>query len=213
MSETRPRLMLFSPRIEDAESFVAPLRDALSAGDVASVVVEIAGADARVIVNALKLLAPIVQSKGAALLVADHPESVARGGADGVHMSDPAMLQTALDLVKSKDRIVGVGGLKLRDDAMTAAEKGVDYVLFGERRPNGSFPPLASVIERASWWAEIFEMPCVAFAPDFDAIDDLAATGAEFVAFGEPAWTHEAGPASAVKAVLQRLAQGHGMMA
>jgi thiamine-phosphate pyrophosphorylase len=211
MPDHRPRLMLFSPRIGEAEAFAAPLREALSSGDVAAVVVEFASTDARVVVNALKLLAPIAQAKGAALLVADHPESVARGGADGVHISDPSMLQAALDLVKSKDRIVGVAGLKLRDDAMAAAEKGVDYVLFGERRPNGGFSPLASVVERASWWAEIFETPCVAFAPDFDAIDDLAATGAEFVAFGEPVWTHEAGPAAAVEAALQRLA--HGMMA
>jgi thiamine-phosphate pyrophosphorylase len=211
MSDPSPRLMLFSPRIGEPEAFAAPLREALAGGDVAAVVLELASTDARSIVNALKLLAPIAQAKGAALLVADHPESVARGGADGVHISDPAMLQAALDFVKSKDRIVGVGGLKLRDHAMTAAEKGVDYVLFGERRPNGSFPPLASVVERASWWAEIFETPCVGFAPDFDAIDELAATGAEFVALGDPAWTYEAGPTAAVEAALRRLA--HGMMA
>ncbi len=208
MPQDSPRLMLFSPRIGDPEAFIVPLRQALSAGDVAAVVVHLAGTDGRGVVNALKLLAPMVQSKGAAFLVADHPESVARGGADGVHLSDPSALPAALDLVKDKDRIVGIGGVELRDDAMAAAEKGVDYVLFGARRADGSFPPLSSVIERASWWAEIFETPCVAFAPDLDAIDDLAATSAEFIALGEPTWTHEEGPAAAVRSALQRLTQG-----
>jgi thiamine-phosphate pyrophosphorylase len=208
MPSPHPRLMLFGPPISDVEIFAGSLRAALSAGDIAAVVVDLKGFDGRGLVNAVKHLAPIAQGKGAALLLTDQPESVARGGADGVHLTDPSGLAAALDLVKSKDRIVGVGGLKLRDDAMAAAEKGVDYVLFGEQRANGSFPPLASVIERVGWWAEIFETPCVAFAPDLDAVDDLAATGAEFVALGEAAWTHAGGPAAAIGSALQRLAQG-----
>ena len=36
--------------------------------------------------------------------------------------------------------------------------------------PTESLPALESVVERASWWAEIFETPCVAFAPSLDAI-------------------------------------------
>jgi thiamine-phosphate pyrophosphorylase len=208
MLNDHPRLMLFSPRISDAEAFATPLREAMSAGDIAAVVVDLAGFDGRSLVNAVKLLAPIVQGKGAALLLADHPDSVARSGADGVHVADPASLATALDLVKSKDKIVGVGGLALRDDAMAAAEKGVDYVLFGERRQNGSFPPLAGLIERAAWWAGIFETPCVAFASDLDAVDDLARTGVEFVGLGEPVWTQVGGPATAIGSALQRLVQG-----
>jgi thiamine-phosphate pyrophosphorylase len=208
MPDEPPRLMLFSPRVADAAAFAGPLRQALAAGDVAAVVLDLEGPEPRSLVNAVKLLAPIVQGKGAALLIVDEPESVARGGADGVHISDPSALAAALDLVKSKDRIVGVGGLKLRDDAMRAAEKGVDYVLFGESRPDGSFPPLTNVVERCAWWAGIFETPCVAFAPTLDAVDELAATGAEFVALGEAAWTAPEGPAKAVASALQRLSQG-----
>jgi len=91
---------------------------------------------------------------------------------------------------------------------MRAAEKGVDYVLFGESRPNGGFPPLASVVERCAWWAGIFETPCVAFAPALDAVDELAATGAEFVALGEAVWTASEGAARAVASALRRLSQG-----
>jgi thiamine-phosphate pyrophosphorylase len=206
MDDNRPRLMLFSPRIADAAAFTAPLREALSAADVAAVVLDLADADERGLVNTVKALAPIAQGKGAALLVADRPEIVARSGADGAHLSDPDTLDAALDLLKGHGRIIGVGGLRLRDDAMAAAVKGVDYVLFGERRADGSLPALATVIERTTWLAEIFETPCVGFAPGLDAVDDLAATGAEFVALGEAAWTHAAGPAAAVAAAVQRLA-------
>jgi thiamine-phosphate pyrophosphorylase len=41
------------------------------------------------------------------------------------------------------------------------------------------------VIERASWWAEIFETPCIDYCPDPDSVAALIETGAEFVALGE----------------------------
>ena len=46
---------------------------------------------------------------------------------------------------------------------MSLGEAGADYLLFGEPRPDGSLPSLESVVERAAWWAEIFETPCVAY--------------------------------------------------
>jgi len=74
---------------------------------------------------------------------------------------------------------------------MDAGEAGVDYVMFGEPRPDGSLPPLTAVLERAGWWAEIFETPCVAYVPDAESIAALVETGAEFVALG--AWAFEDG--------------------
>ena len=201
-----PRLMLFSPRIVDGATFVGPLREALSAGDVAALVLDLADADERSLVNAVKLIAPVAQAKGSAVLVSERPHIVARGGADGVHLGDPSGLDAALDLMRSQDRIVGVGGLRLRDDAMAAAEKGVDYVVFGEKPRDGPAPPLPSVVERASWWAGIFETPCVAFAHSLDDVGDLAATGSEFVAVGEAIWTDAAGPAAGISSALRRLA-------
>jgi thiamine-phosphate pyrophosphorylase len=61
------------------------------------------------------------------------------------------------------------------------------------------------VIDRASWWAEIFETPCVAYAPSLDAVGPLAATQAEFIALGEAVWSHPDGPAAAVTAALEIL--------
>jgi len=88
---------------------------------------------------------------------------------------------------------------------MTLGEAGVDYLLFGEPRRDGSLPSLDSVAERAAWWAEIFETPCVAFAPSLETIETLAATQAEFIALGDAVWNHPDGPAAAVKAASEIL--------
>ena len=206
MDTSSPRLMLFSPKISDGEAFLSPLRAALSAGEVAALVLDLADADERSLINMVKGIAPVAQAKGAAVLVAERTEIVARAGADGVHLRDPAGLGAALELLKRQDRIVGAGGLRLRDDAMVAAEKGADYVLFGEEDPDGRRLPLSNVIERASWWSSILETPCVAFASSLDEVDDLAATGAEFVAVGEPLWSQAEGPAAGTASALRRLA-------
>jgi thiamine-phosphate pyrophosphorylase len=60
-------------------------------------------------------------------------------------------------------------------------------------------------VERASWWAEIFETPCVAYAPSLDTVEALAATNAEFVALGNAVWSHPDGPAAALKAAVEIL--------
>jgi thiamine-phosphate pyrophosphorylase len=88
---------------------------------------------------------------------------------------------------------------------MTFGEAGADYLLFGEPRPDGSLPSLESVVERASWWAEIFETPCAAYAPSLEAVAALAATHAEFVALGDAVWSHPDGPAAGVKAAAEIL--------
>ncbi len=53
---------------------------------------------------------------------------------------------------------------------MEAGERDIDYVMFGEPRADGFVPPLAQTIERAEWWAAIFNVPCVAYAPDLDSV-------------------------------------------
>ena len=122
---------------------------------------------------------------------------IARGGADGGHAEDPARIEALGQRVKD-GRNVGAGGLKTKHDAMTAGELGVDYVLFGEPRPDGYVPEVDLVEERAAWWAEIFQTPCVVYAPRIDAVPRFAATGAEFLALGDAVWSHPDGPAVAL---------------
>jgi thiamine-phosphate pyrophosphorylase len=174
------------------------------------VLLRLAPADERTLTNQVKALAPAAQEHAAAVIVttdgkADLATIAARGGADGVHIAgDPTLVRELRDRLKS-ERALGVGGIRTKDDAMTFGEAGVDYLLFGEPRPDGSLPSLDSVVERASWWAEIFETPCAAYAPSLDAVETLAATNAEFVALGDAVWSHPDGPAAGVKAAAEIL--------
>jgi len=53
--------------------------------------------------------------------------------------------------------------------------------------------------------AEVFEVPCVAFAPSLRAIEPLGATGAEFIALADVVWSHADGPAEAIRLALAML--------
>ena len=112
--------------------------------------------------------------------------------------------------VLKPDRIAGAGGLRSRDDAMLAGETGADYVMFGEPGRvddrNGRRAPFEEIVERLTWWAELFEMPCVGYAAGLDEIEPLARTGADFIALGDWIWTHPQGAAAAVAAA-QNLAR------
>jgi thiamine-phosphate pyrophosphorylase len=204
MADTAARLYLITPVLEDA-SFAPQLAEACATGAVAAVLLRLAPADERTLINQVKALGPAAQDNGAALIIttdgkADLATVAARAGADGVHIQgDPGLVREWRERLKS-ERAIGVGGIRTKDDAMTLGEAGVDYLLFGEPRRDGSLPSLESVAERAAWWAEIFETPCVAYAPALEAVETLAATNAEFVALGDAVWSHPDGAAAGVKA-------------
>ncbi|MGC4009831.1 MAG: thiamine phosphate synthase [Pseudomonas sp.] len=130
----------------------------MAAHDIAALLVRLAPADERTTTSRLKAIAPAVQQAGTAMLVDGHVGLVARAGADGVHVSGVEAMQDALPLTKS-GRMVGVGGLHTRHDAMVAGEAGADYVLFGE--PGQTWPCAApdAIYDRLQWWAEVFEPP------------------------------------------------------
>ena len=211
MADTAARLYLITPVLEDA-SFASQLAEACATGAVAAVLLRLAPADERTLINQVKALGAAAQDHGAALIVtsdgkADLATVAARAGADGVHISgDPAQVRELRDRLKS-ERAIGVGHIRTKDDAMTLGEAGVDYLLFGEPRRDGSLPSLESVVERAAWWAEIFETPCVAYAPGIEAVEALAATNAEFVALGDAVWSHPDGPAAGIEAAARILAR------
>jgi thiamine-phosphate pyrophosphorylase len=206
--KTRTQLYLVTPPVTEAESIIEELGAALDAGEVACVLLDPGEADEHSAKKTIRAVGALVQPKGTALLVAGSASLAARAGADGVHLSSPGPgLAEALDSLKP-ERIVGVSGIRSRHDAMMVAETGIDYVMFGEPHRDGVFPSLHSVLERTEWWAELFEIPCVAHAPNFDSIGLIAAAGADFVALGPQIWLDkgETGPilASAVKVLEER---------
>ena len=182
----RTRLMLVTPPVLDPGAISFRLMQAFAGGDVAAVLLRLAPGDERSLTERVKALAPPVQAQNVALVVEASAQVASRGGADGVHVTEGIEAIAEARSSLRQERIIGVGGLRSRHDAMDAGEAGVDYVMFGEPRPDGSLPPLPAVLERASWWAEIFETPCIAYAPDAGSVPALVETGAEFLALG--AW-------------------------
>jgi len=209
--QVAPRLYLVTPPIEDAAAFAPALEAALAAGDVAAVLLRLAGADERTLINRAKALAPAVQRRDVALILDGHAELAARAGADGAHLFGPQAFAAALPHLKP-DRIAGAGGLRSRHDAMLAAENGADYVMFGEpakfvQTPGqaGRRAPFAEILERLSWWAELFEVPCVGYAADLDETPALGHTGADFIALGEWVWNEPQGIAATIAAAAELL--------
>ncbi|MDI3470647.1 MAG: putative thiamine-phosphate pyrophosphorylase [Pseudolabrys sp.] len=196
-----PRLYLATPPVSDPAAIADALDAALGAADIAAVLLRLADGDERSQINIVKALAPVVQKHDTALLLDGHASLVARGGADGAHLRGIAAFSAALDTLKP-ERIAGAGGLPTRHDAMTAAEAGADYVMFGD----GNSRDLAAVEERVAWWSELFEIPCVAFAATTGEIAPLVAAGADFIAL-DCVWQDARGmvPALAEIAPLLRL--------
>ncbi|MBP0111874.1 MULTISPECIES: thiamine phosphate synthase [Bradyrhizobium] len=203
-----PRLYLATPVVDDPAALVAELPALLASADVAAVLLRLKETDQRTMISRIKVLAPPVQKAGAALLVDGHPEIVARGGADGAHLSGIAALEEAMPSLKP-DRIAGVGGLATRHDSMSAGEIGADYVLFGEPDKNGQRPSSQAIAERLDWWAELFEPPCVGFAISLDEAHDFAASGADFVLVGDFIWADPRGPKAALIDVDAAIKKAH----
>jgi thiamine-phosphate pyrophosphorylase len=187
-------LALITPPVADVVTFRPHLEAALGAAKIASVHLRLAAADEHEAKRMIAVLGPLIQDSGAALLINVPPDlrEVARWNADGVHLSDPAGMEAALQALKP-DRIVGAGGLRTKDLAMHAGENGCDYVMFGEPRADGTVPPLEQVLERCRWWAEVFTTPSMGYAEGLEAVAPLASTGLEFVVLG--AWTFTGSPA------------------
>lgn len=207
MSPVRPRLYLVTPQLADAASLGDAINAALSAGDVAAVLLRLGEADERTLINGIKSIAAVVQRRDVALLLDGRPDLVARSGADGAHLTGIDALRAALPALKP-DRIAGVGGLRSRHDAMLAGETDADYVMFGEPDRRGGRPPLPALEERLAWWAELFQLPCIGYAAYADEIRPLAQTGADFIALGDWIWTEPGGGEAAVAAAAQMLAVG-----
>jgi thiamine-phosphate pyrophosphorylase len=66
-------------------------------------------------------------------------------------------------------------------------------------------PSLEALIERVSWWADVFEIPCVAYAATLDEISPLVDAGADFVAIGDALFADPRGVARAAADASSRL--------
>lgn len=155
-------------------------------------------------------LLPITRRHGASLILNDRPDLAARFDCDGVHIGQSDGTVAAARAAVGPDRIVGVTCHASRDLAMTAAEAGADYVAFG-----AFFPTTTKITEHRpeleilEIWQETMLTPCVAIGGiTLENCRPLVAAGADFLAVSAGVWAHPAGPAAAVAAFNQAIAEG-----
>lgn len=171
--------------VETGDAALERLSAALAAAPIASVLIAPAAGQSMQTAD-IKPLVERAQSHGAAALLLDDAELAKRLGADGVHLSPGKALEDryrkAREILGPR-AIIGVQPGKSRHDAMTLAEAGAEYVAFGI--PEGVQDSEAARERRldlVAWWAEIFEVPCVAL--DVETPEDateLVRAGADFI--------------------------------
>ena len=154
--------------------------------------------------DAVAPLVEIAQQYGTAALLSEDVETARKVAADGVHLVAGGDLEQRY--AQARDRlgdqvIVGCSVGKSRHSAMLLGERGADYIGFGappELRDQAG--AVKRRLELVTWWADLFEIPCVAFdvAGVRDA-QDLVAAGTDFV-------TCRLGPGSSVSEALETVA-------
>lgn len=205
------RLYLITPSaIPDLDAFAQQLEAALGAGDVAALQIRLKPADDAAVRAAVARLGPIARAHDVALILNDRPDLARDTGCDGVHVGQEDASVAEARRIMGPDAMVGATCHDSRHLAMDAAEAGADYVAFGAFFPTDTkattHRPEPEIL---SIWQETMETPCVAIGGiTVETAGALAQAGADFVAVSAGVWSHPDGPAAAVRAFNQALANG-----
>lgn len=138
-----------------------------------------------------KSLVDCAQQMGSAAIIVDDFKLARTLKADGVHFSAGNASAVSVMIGDARAALgvaanIGIDAGISRHRAMEAGEAGADYVAFGATE--GTELAREARGEMIAWWAEIFEVPCVAL--DIATADEAARAdrdGADFVALTVPA--------------------------
>ena len=183
----KPRLFLVAPDGLSADQILACAASACAVGDVASIVVPPA-----------TLAAATAKLQGLGLAVLANGNTDAK--CDGVHLNgiedDIAEARRTL----AKDSIVGAFCAASRHAAMQAAEDGADYIALSQN----AYTPSEPII---GWWADLFEIPCVAFdAIEAKDLDILLPQKPDFIRPSDAMWSSPEEAQRIVSELTQRMA-------
>jgi thiamine-phosphate pyrophosphorylase len=201
------RLYLITPPAFDPGPFAAALAEALDAGGVACVRLDLAAAGEDAIRRAVDALKPVAEKRDAALVIAEHVKLAKTLGLDGVHLRDgsAAAVREARKTL-GPDAIVGAFAGVSKHKGMVAAEAGADYVALGPVRAGALGDGTEADAELFSWWDEVIETPSVAEGGLTPELASALAPHADFLAPRMSVWTRPDGPAAAVRAYRAALA-------
>jgi thiamine-phosphate pyrophosphorylase len=201
-SPIRCGLYLVTPPQLDVRTFSESVKQAVAAGDVASLQLRLKDVPDEEILRAADVLMPIAQSAEVAFILNDRPDLAAKLGADGVHVGQEDSSYADARAALGPDRIVGVTCHNSRHLAMEAAEAGADYVAFGAFFPTQTKAAKTHAdIDLLRWWASTMVVPCVAIGGiTVENAGPLIEAGADFLAVSAGVWNYPQGPAAATKA-------------
>lgn len=195
----RCRIVLIAPAGITAERFATRLRQAISGGDVASLMLPINGLDDASFQHFCEHVVPIAQEAGVAAIIEGNTRIAGRVGADGIHL-ESGVKDISENIERLQARMtVGVGGAKTRDDALDLGELRPDYIFFGRFGYDTRPEPHQRNLTLGQWWADVIEIPCIVMAgSDLSSVVDVARTGAEFVALSSAVFADDADPRAAI---------------
>ena len=203
------RLYLISPQ-DVSGAFPDRLRAALEPGLAAAFQLRVKDVSDHALARLAEPLQRICADAGVAFIVNDSMSLAARIGADGVHLGQQdGDIREARALLGPSAQI-GVTCHDSRHLAMQAGEAGADYVAFGAffsttTKPSAYRPDPAIL----SWWAALFEIPCVAIGGITAAnARPLVDAGADFLAICQAVWA--GGDAGAAVAAFDSVLAGPG---
>ena len=200
------KLYLISPQ-EVGGVFPDRLKAALEPGVATAFQLRVKDVEEHELARLAEPLQRICADADVAFIVNDSMRLAKRLGADGVHLG-----QSDGDIREAR-ALLGPGaqiGRTCHDSrhlAMQAGEDGADYVAFGAfyettTKPS-NYRPKPPIL---SWWATLFEIPCVAIGGITpENAGPLVTAGADFIAVCQAVWGKDdpAAAAAAFEAVLK----------
>lgn len=187
----RCRLVLTLPQSLMMRFDIDAVRQALEAGDVASIIVPRFEMDEQAYQRALEAIMAVAAGTEAAIMAVDDTQIAGRAGVDGIHITgSQPVLEEAVEKFGNQ-MMVGCGGVNTRHDALRRGEADPAYIYFGRFEKDLKPEPHSKNLEIATWWAQMVAIPCIVMGGnDVETIGQAAETGADFVAlshavFGE----------------------------
>lgn len=196
MTDDACRLYLVTPPRLDPAAFAGQLEAVLAALDVASLEIRLEDAGPDEWLAAVNAILPLTLAHDVALLLADRPQIAAGTGCDGAYLSFVESYPEARRML-GEDAIIGVAARGSRHLAMEAGERGAAFIGIGPAAEGGVEADLLA------WWAELMEVPCVAFGirTPGDAVLAVEA-GADFLCPDPAFWDAAEGPVAALTRLL-----------
>lgn len=137
--------------------------------------------------RAEKDLRALALRHGKVFLVEEDAERAVALEADGTLMGTPGGIARTRKTI-GREAMVGVATGITRQAAMEAGEAGADFV--GLQADEATEAGMQQLVDHVDWWAELFEIPSVAFgATTLADAQRLLDAGSDFLAMGEPFWS------------------------